>query len=297
MPEGDTIFRFARALHRALAGEKVTVFEAAYAKLASIDDQSPVAGRTIERVESRGKWLLVYFSGDLILLTHMLMHGSWHIYRCGERWQRPRSQMRVVITTERFEAVAFEVPVAQFHTARSLERHSSLPKLGPDILKLSFPENEAESRLRAHPKEEVANVLLNQHVMAGIGNVFKSEICFACGIHPFRLVASLRSSEIACLLDTARKQLSANVLESSSDGPVTYSGGRRTRRTSDPGARLWVYGRSGRRCRRCGTAILTRKQGPQARSTYWCPQCQPMTEDKTVAGWATPHARRNASRN
>ena len=203
------------------------------------------------------------------------MHGSWHIYRRGERWQLPRSQMRVVITTERIEAVAFEVPVAQFHTARSLERHTSLPKLGPDILKPSFPENDAESRLRAHPDEEVANALLNQQVMAGIGNVFKSEICFACGIHPFRLVAHLTPSEITCLLDTARKQLSANVLESSTEGPVTYSGGRRTHRTSDAGARLWVYGRSGRPCRRCGTAILTRKQGAQARSTYWCSECQP----------------------
>jgi endonuclease-8 len=276
MPEGDTIFRSARALHRALSGEKVTRFETAYALLARVDDQTPVAGRTIECIESRGKWLLVYFSGDLILLTHMLMNGSWHIYRRGEHWQRPRNQMRIVITTEHFEAVAFEVPVAQFHTARSLERHPSLPKLGPDLLKPTFAESEAELRLRSHADEEVANVLLNQQVMAGIGNVFKSEICFACGIHPFRRVATLTANETACLLDTARKQLSANVLESSTDGPVTYSGARRTRRTSDPGARLWVYRRSGHPCRRCGTTILMRKQGIGARSTYWCPECQPL---------------------
>src|ERR1700739_2865273 len=111
MPEGDTIFRSARALHRALAGEKVTTFETAYAPLASVDDNTPVAGRAVERVESRGKWILIHFSGDLILLTHMLMHGSWHIYGRGERWQRPRRQMRIVITTEHFEAVAFAVPV------------------------------------------------------------------------------------------------------------------------------------------------------------------------------------------
>jgi endonuclease-8 len=277
MPEGDTIFRSARALHRALSGEKVIRFETAYALLARVDDQTPVAGRTIERVESRGKWLIMYFSGDLILLTHMLMNGSWHIYRPGQRWQRPRNQMRIVITTEHFEAVAFEVPVAQFHTARSLERHPSLPKLGPDLLKATFTESDAELRLRAHADEEVANVLLNQQVMAGIGNVFKSEICFACGIHPFRRVATLTANEIACLLDTARKQLSANVLESSTDGPITYSGARRTRRTSDPGARLWVYRRSGHPCRRCGTTILMRKQGIGARSTYWCPECQPLS--------------------
>ena len=280
MPEGDTIFRAARALHRALAGEKVIAFETVYAQLASANDNSPVVGRTVERVESRGKWLLIFFSDDLILLTHMLMHGSWHIYRRGERWQRPRKQMRAVITTEHFEAVAFEVPIAEFHTERSLQRHTSLPKLGPDLLKSSFAEDEAASRLRTHSDEEVANVLLNQQVMAGIGNVFKSEICFACSIHPFRLVSTLTKREIQCLLDTARRQLSANVLESSTDGPITYSGARRTRRTSDAGARLWVYDREGRPCRRCGTTILMRKQGTGARSTYWCPECQPMKEGR-----------------
>jgi hypothetical protein len=99
VPEGDTIFRSARALHQALAGHKVTLFETAYAPLASVHDQSPVTGRTIEQVESRGKWLLIHFSGDLILATHMLMSGSWHIYRVGERWKRARSHMRVVLGT------------------------------------------------------------------------------------------------------------------------------------------------------------------------------------------------------
>ena len=116
MPEGDTIFRSARALNLALQGKRVESFETAYAQLASVNDQSPVAGRTVERVESRGKWLLIYFSGDLILVTHMLMSGSWHIYRRGERWKRARSHMRAVIATADFEAVAFDVPVASFHT-------------------------------------------------------------------------------------------------------------------------------------------------------------------------------------
>src|SRR5258708_29216811 len=117
MPEGDTIFRSARAMHQAFAGQKVIRFETAYAPLASVNDQSPVVGRTIERVESRGKWLLVYLSGDLILATHMLMSGSWHIYRTGERWKRSRSHMRVVLGTAEMVAVAFNVPIARFHTA------------------------------------------------------------------------------------------------------------------------------------------------------------------------------------
>ena len=278
MPEGDTIFRSARALHRALSGQRVVGFETVYAPLASVNDDKPLAGRIVERVEARGKWLLIYFSDDLILLTHMLMYGSWHIYRRGERWKRGRQHMRIVITTEDFQAVGFDVPVAQFHTARSLERHTALPKLGPDLLKPAFAEDDATARIRSFPDDEVANMLLNQQVMAGIGNVFKSEICFACGVNPFRLVATLTTKEIQCLIDTARKQLAANVLESSTDGPVTYSGARRTRRTSDEGARLWVYRRQGSPCRRCGTPILMRKQGPGARSTYWCPECQPMVE-------------------
>src|SRR5271165_5239757 len=150
MPEGDTIFRAARALNLALQGKRVTRFESAYAPLASVNDQAPIAGRTVEQVESRGKWLLIYFSGDLILVTHMLMSGSWHIYAKGERWQRPRSMMRVVIRTEQYEAVAFAVPVARFHTARSLERNSAIPKLGPDLLRSDFAEDEAKTRIRVH---------------------------------------------------------------------------------------------------------------------------------------------------
>src|SRR6202453_4852109 len=182
MPEGDTIFRSARALRQALAGQTVTLFETAYAQLASVNDQSPVAGRTIEQVESRGKWLLIHFSGDLILATHMLMSGSWHIYRVGERWQRARNHMRVVLGTDDLLAVAFNVPVARFYTARTLERFAGVAGLGPDLLGPGFAAGGAAARLLLHGDEEVGNVLLNQRVMAGIGNVFKSEICFACGV-------------------------------------------------------------------------------------------------------------------
>jgi endonuclease VIII len=274
MPEGDTIFRSARALRQALAGHKVTLFETAYAPLASVNDQTPVAGRTIEQVESRGKWLLIHFSGDLILATHMLMSGSWHIYRAGERWKRARSHMRIVLGTHDMVAVAFNVPIARFHTARTLERFAGVAGLGPDVLGESFAADEAAARLLEHRGEEVGNVLLNQRVMAGIGNVFKSEICFACQVNPFRQVATLALRETECLLGTARRFLAANVSDGAGDGIVTYTGGRRTTRSSDPAARLWVYRRAGEACRRCGATILMRKQGPGVRSTYWCPDCQ-----------------------
>jgi endonuclease-8 len=278
MPEGDTIFRSARTLHRALAGQAVTRFETALATLARVDDDAPIAGRVIELVESRGKWLIVHFSGDLMLVTHMLMSGSWHIYRTGERWRMPRSNMRAVITTSEFQAVAFNVPVAQFHTARSLERCTTIPKLGPDLLRDDFSADEARARLLAHGDDDVADALLNQRVMAGLGNVYKSEICFACQVNPFRKVASLTKREIECILDTARKFLAANVTDGASGNIVTYSGPRRTTHAANHSDRLWVYRRHGKECRRCGAAVLMRKQGIGARSTYWCPDCQPMLQ-------------------
>ncbi len=290
MPEGDTIYRSARALTRALTGKTITHFEAALAPLASVDDNTPIAGRTVEKVEAHGKWLLIYLSGDLILVTHMLMSGSWHIYRVGEPWRVPRRAMRCVLRVADFEAVAFNVPVAKFFTARTLERNSMIPKLGPDLLRADYDENEARARVLAHADEEVANVLLNQRVIAGLGNVYKVEVCFLCGVHPFRKVASLSPSELDCLLYQARKLIGENVQENSDDKILTYTGARRTTRSADQASRLWVYGRQGQPCRRCGTAVLMRKQGPDARSTYWCPQCQP--GDEKVVGWAVTSGRK-----
>ena len=299
MPEGDTIFRSARALHRALAGKTVTRFETALAPLASVNDNTPIAGRVIENVESRGKWLIVHFSGDLMLVTHMLMSGSWHIYRTGERWRQPKNRMRAVISTADFEAVAFNVPVAQFHTERSLERSTMVPKLGPDLLSDSFSEDEARARILAHGDDEVADMLLNQRVMAGLGNVYKSEVCFACGVNPFRKVITLTANEIECILDRSRKFMAVNVADGAGDGIITYTGPRRTTHAANQGERLWVYGRQGRECRRCGATVLMRKQGTGARSTYWCPDCQPMPvaanadqPSQGVEGWSVPVRRR-----
>ena len=144
MPEGDTIYRAARALQKAIGGKVVTGFETGVAKLARANDDTPLVGRVVEKVESRGKWCLIFFSGDLILVTHMLMSGSWHLYRIDERWQRGRAQMRVVIRTADWDAVGFNIPVAEFHSARSLERSSQGPDIfvgyygGPHLLK-SWP--------------------------------------------------------------------------------------------------------------------------------------------------------------
>ena len=279
MPEGDTIYRTARALQKAIGGKIVTGFETGLAKLARVNDDTPLVGRTVERVESRGKWCLIYFSGDLILVTHMLMSGSWHLYRVGERWRMGHDKMRVVIRTADWEAVGFNIPVAEFHTARSLDRSSQVPKLGPDILSESFSVESGVARLaeyaRENPEAEVGVVLLNQRVMAGLGNVYKSEVAFAAGVNPFRAMKTVTPREMERMVEFSKRYMTANVADGSGDGIVTYSGNRRTTRAMDREERLWVYRRQGEECRRCGATVMMRRQGVQARSTYWCPECQP----------------------
>ena len=265
MPEGDTIFRAARALDRALAGHTVTGFESVFPHLTRIDFDHPLRGRTIERVFARGKHLLMTFSGDLVLRTHMRMNGSWHIYRPGERWQRPRHDMRIVIRTEAFEAVAFSVPVAEFQTAAEIEREPVLRELGPDPLAEDFDAAEAVRRIATRGDMEIADALLEQRAIAGLGNVLKSEVLFVCRVNPFVRVADVGPDDIATLVAKAQRLMRVSAV----------TGVRQTTGRDNPAARLWVYGRAGQPCRRCGTPVSRAKQGPDARSTYWCPRCQP----------------------
>jgi endonuclease-8 len=272
MPEGDTIYRAAAAMDRALAGRVVTRFECVYPAVMRIADDRAIIGRTIESVSARGKHLLVAFSGDLVLRTHMRMNGSWHLYRSGLKWQRPARDMRVLVEAGGVEAVGFNVPVAELLTGRDLARHPQLNALGPDLLAPAFDAADAARRMRARGREAVGDALLNQRVLAGVGNVFKSEILFLAGIDPFTPVAALSDADIERLIAISREQLAANVLTRSQT--LTPSIGRRTTRSLDPNKKLWVYGRGGKFCRRCGTRILARKTGLDARLTYWCPKCQ-----------------------
>lgn len=285
MPEGDTIFRTARALTRALVGRPITGFRSNYPLLTRFHDDTPLTGQLVERVDSRGKWMLMYFSGGGILATHLLMSGSWHIYRPGERWQKPASHMRIVLENSVCQAVGFKVPVAQMHSAISLARDRRIPQPAKDVLSSEFDAGAAAARITACAREEIGDVLLHQEVLAGVGNVFKSEVCFVAGVHPFALVADLGGEQIAALVAQSKHLVSANVLEDSGDTIVTYRGqNRRTTRASDPAASLWVYGRAGDPCRRCGERIRRRIQGPDARVTFWCPQCQPMPDGTDVDG-------------
>lgn len=276
MPEGDTIYRAAATLNRALAGRSIVRFESVFPALTRVHDDHPLTAMTVDKVESIGKHLLMHFSGGLVLRTHMRMHGSWHIYRPGERWRQNPRDMRVLVATADFEAVGFNIPVAEFiktDTRRDLTKHASLAKLGPDALGTRFDRDEAVRRMRTRPSSLIADALLDQRLIAGLGNVFKSEVLFSCGINPFVRVAALDDRQLGHLVDTGRKLLQVNVMTSSA-GLTTHSGRRRTTGRDNPAASLWVYGRARLPCRRCGATIAVRKHGLDARLTYWCPECQ-----------------------
>jgi len=259
MPEGDTILRTARTLSRVLGGEVLTAARSSVPEV----ERARLSGRRVARVEARGKNLLIHFDDGRALYTHMRMTGSWHVYRHGERWQKPERLARVVLETAAFVTVVFSAPVVEILSPRELARHPSLERLGPDVLSPDFDLDEACRRMRNVPGETLAEALLRQSAVAGIGNIYKSETLFVCRADPFAPVSATDDRTLRSLLAKARDLMSRNL----------GSGPRRTR--SDlAGERHWVYGRRGRPCRRCGHAIRMRRQGAGLRSTYWCPDCQ-----------------------
>jgi endonuclease-8 len=295
MPEGDTIFRTARALNRALTGRPIAYFDSNLAALTQANDQTPFTGQTITKVESRGKWLLIHIAGstsdtpssktkeskpsERVLATHMLMSGSWHLYQPGQPWQDKDANARIILEVANYQAVGFRIPIARIHTEQSLQRDRKIPRLDRDVLSESFDPAAAFDRLLARTNDELGDAILRQDVLAGVGNVFKSEICFILKLNPFRKVATLTKRQAKQIVATAQKLLAANVLEDSTDLIVTYSGkNRRTTSNATPGDNLWVYGRKGEPCRRCKTPIQRALQGRNARSTYWCPHCQPLPD-------------------
>ena len=203
----------------------------------------------------------------------MRMNGVWRVYKPRERWRRPAGDARLVLETVDAVAVGFTIPLAEFLTARELERHEVLQSLGPDLLADAFDRDDALRRAREHPDDPVADVLLNQRVVAGIGNVFKNEVLFVAAINPFTTVSQLADADVARAFDVARKQLRMNVAGAART--LAPSSGRRTTNSLHPDKALWVYQRAGERCRKCASVIQFRKTGAEARATFWCPRCQP----------------------
>lgn len=266
MPEGDTIARTADVLRAALVGRRLTGARAQpQPGMRRVPDLSTLVGSTVTSVEARGKNLLIAFDSGLTLRTHLRMRGSWHRYRPGEPWLRPARAASVVLETPSSVAVAFSAPVVELLSDAELRRSAVLGGLGPDLLAAEFDAAEALRRLRDLGTEELGNALLDQRAVAGIGNVYKSEVPFIERLDPWAPVASITDDELRATLATARRLMQAN----------TRGGARVTTGSSVRGLGLHVYGRAGRPCRRCGTPIRSGRQGPMARLTFWCPRCQP----------------------
>ena len=265
MPEGDTIFRTAEVLRRALLGRRVTTARAqAGPGVRRVPDLSPLVGATVAAIEARGKHLLIGFDNGLTVRSHLRMRGSWHRYRPGERWRLPAHRATVVLETPEAVAVAFDTPVVELLTDAGLRRSRTLRDLGPDLLGSNFDPDEALRRLRDRDGDQLGTALLDQRAIAGIGNVVKSEVAFMERMDPWASVGSFDDDQLRAAIATARRVLRAN----------TGGGARSTTGSRAPGAQLWVYSRAGRPCRSCGTIIQSARQGELARTTYWCPRCQ-----------------------
>jgi endonuclease-8 len=249
MPEGDVLFRTAVTLQKWLAGREVTGATTAAA---------PMVGRTVERVEANGKHLLVRFDSGHVLHTHLRMTGSWHVYSAGERWQRPPSQARVSVTCGERVAVCFNAPVVELLGPGGERSHPSLSGLGPDVLDRPIDLDEIRRRAGSRPPATaLGELLLDQQVVAGIGNIWRCEALFLEGRSPWAPSSTLTDAALDALVSTAGRIMGDSL------GPFT---GRPAR---------WVYRRTGRPCHRCRTPVRSRPQGEQARTAYWCPTCQP----------------------
>jgi endonuclease VIII len=274
VPEGDTLYRTAAVLREVLAGREVLAARG----LSGGPALARVVGSRVERVEALGKHLLIGFGNGLTLHTHLRMHGSWHRYRTGERWQRGPSRAVAVVEVAGTVAVCFDAPTVELIDSRALAIHPVLSALGPDLLAAAPDTGAALSRLQAPSRSSmtVGEALLDQTALAGLGNVYRSEVCFIEAVDPFLPVGDALPEVLARLVATGSRLLAANRLRPArTTTPDALGGEPGSGDLRRHGSRLWVYGRTGRPCLRCGSTIRSRITGALPRRTCWCPGCQP----------------------
>lgn len=259
MPEGDTIHRAATRLQAVLAGQ---VIERAESKWLG-NAVNSLVGHTLEKVEPRGKHLLMMLDDGRALHSHMGMTGSWHIYRPGETWQKPAHRAAISLECAEIVVVCFTPKLLELLTPAGLRRHEYLNRLGPDLLAAPPSNEEILTRFRQGNNLPIGEAVLNQTIVAGIGNVYKSELLFELHLHPQLLVKDLSDKQLLEITSLASQLMAKNL-----------SGRPRTTRFALDGGRFFVYGRGGERCYTCGTPIELIRQGDLGRTTYFCPRCQ-----------------------
>lgn len=254
MAEGDSILRLARRIDASLAGSAVRA-RTPGRRGPEGRPASSLDGATLFGAESRGKHLLVRFSDGLVLHSHLGMRGAWHLYRPGERWRKPASSAWIELASEDAVAVNFGGSSMRIVREAELRRDPRLARLGPDILAPDLaPRRIAEALARAEPDRELGDALLDQTLVAGVGNIFKSEGCFAAALDPWRPIRDLSPAD----LELVGAETRTLMMEAAQSGRAKFR----------------VYKRTRMPCPRCGAAIRARRQGDDARTTYWCAGCQ-----------------------
>lgn len=261
MPEGDTIFRTATSMRKWIEGREVT---AVRTKVRGLQLER-ITGTTVEAVEPRAKHLLIRFSNKLVLHTHMRMTGSWHLYTTGERWKKPQWQAKLSIDCGDRQIVCFNAPVVELLMPSDERAHRSLQGLGPDVLG-DYDQVEMLRRARAADQDTlIGELILDQRVVGGIGNIYRCESLFMERIDPYLTTADVTDEQLTRVVETARRLMRLNAGVGGDKGRVFEAGGP---------DRPWVYNRTRRACRVCGSPIKAGRLGKQARDVYWCPQCQ-----------------------
>ncbi len=264
MPEGDTVYRAARLLDRTLAGHVLSGSDFRVPQLATVD----LTGGRVLGTHSRGKHLLTRIdaapSGQpWTLHTHLKMEGSWHSYLRGQRWRRPVHSARLVLTTGDRLAVGFSLGIVELLPREQEE--DVVGHLGPDLLGPDWDEDEARRRLLEDPERPLADALLDQTRLAGVGNMYMAELCFVSGLHPLTPVGQV--PDVLRLVRRAHQMLDVNKerAQQSTTGDLRQ------------GRRMWVYRRDRQPCLRCGTPVEVAMRGEpgRERASYWCPSCQP----------------------
>jgi endonuclease-8 len=259
MPEGDVIARAAARLQEALGGALITRVEGSNPAVRR--SASRLVGGRVDEVRSHGKHLLIHLDNGLSIRTHLGMSGAWHVYRSGETWRRTYGAARLVLATDSVTAVCFSAPRIEVERRRVVE--STIAHLGPDVAGAEFDEEEYLRRANGFASHRpVSDLLLSQSVLAGVGNAYKCEILFLERVHPATRVAAFDREGLLALARRAHRLLRANL-----------DGSRRST-TGDRSRPVWVYGRAGKPCLRCGSLIQQAHMGDPLRYTTWCPTCQ-----------------------
>lgn len=257
MPEGDTIHRAAARIGAVLQGRIPEEILTPHPRHHAERWPQRLQGRSVRSVDARGKHLFMRFDGGLTLHSHLRMTGLWGVWRERRRWPRAQRRAWLVLRSENWEVVQFDGPVLELMSDSRTRSDPRLASLGEDVLGESFDFDRFLSRLRAcDPGRPIADALLDQRIAAGIGNIWKAELCFAAGIDPRRALAALSDDEAIALMTLARELMRRSVDEGVGARPRA------------------VYRRAGLPCLRCAKIIRATGQGESNRSTFWCPGCQ-----------------------